>query len=116
MKGTNIKKEKRERRKKRIRSRVFGTATKPRLSVFKSNRYISVQVIDDANSKTLLASHSKDIKSGTLLEKSKAVGVDIAKKALAKKISEVVFDRGGFKYVGCVKEVADGARSGGLTF
>ena len=111
---TNI--EQRDRRHKRIRAKVSGTAEIPRLSVFKSNRYISVQLIDDEKSVTLASSHSKDIKGKTLLEKSAGVGKDIAAKAGSKKITKVVFDRGGFFYTGCVKAVADGAREGGLIF
>jgi large subunit ribosomal protein L18 len=88
----------------------------PRLSVFKSNKYISAQLIDDTRAVTLASAHSRDIKKGTLLEKSKVVGETIASLAQAKKVTHVVFDRGGFMYTGCVKAVADGARSGGLKF
>ena len=116
MKQHNIKKEKRVRRHAKIKALIFGTNKRPRLSIFKSNRHISVQIIDDQNNKTLASSHSRDVKAKTMLEKSKAVGLDIANKAKAIKISEVVFDRGGFKYIGCVKALADSAREGGLKF
>jgi len=116
MKHHNIKKEKRTRRHAKIRATVSGTADCPRLCVFKSNKHISAQIIDDKNSKTLASQHSRDVKVKTMLEKSKAVGLEIAKKAKVLKISKVVFDRGGFRYIGCVKALADGAREGGLVF
>ncbi len=116
MKSVNIKKEKRARRHTRIRAKVFGTSEKPRLSVFKSNKHISTQIIDDENGVTLVSSHSRDMKGKTLMEKSSLVGEDIARKAIAKKIKSVVFDRGGFIYTGNVKALADGARKGGLQF
>src|SRR6185369_4755762 len=116
MKSMNIKKEKRTRRHAKIRHSVFGTATKPRLAVFKSNKHISAQVIDDTNNVTLVSSHSRDVKGKTLMEKATLVGADIAAKAAAKKITTVVFDRGGFRYIGCVEAIAEGARKGGLTF
>lgn len=116
MKSLNAKKEKRVRRHVRIRARISGTAEMPRLSVFKSNKHISVQLIDDENAVTLASSHSRDVKGKNMMEKSAQVGEEIAKKASAKKVSSVVFDRGGFKYVGNVKALADGARKGGLKF
>ncbi len=116
MKSLNVKNEKRIRRHAKIRSTVSGTPTCPRLSVFKSNKHISVQLIDDQNAKTIASSHSRDAKVKTMLKKSKAVGLDIAKKAGVLKISKVVFDRGGFRYIGCVKALADAAREGGLMF
>ena len=106
----------RMRRRMRIRAKISGTADVPRLSVFKSNSHISAQLINDDTGVTLASAHSRDIKKGTLLEKSTAIGVAIAEQAKAKKITTVVFDRGGFIYTGCVKAIADGARSGGLTF
>ncbi len=116
MKSLKTKKEKRTRRHVRIRARVSGTPVLPRLSVFKSNKHISAQVIDDVNAVTLASSHSRDAKGKTMTEKSVLVGEDIAKKLLAKKVSQVVFDRGGFVYAGNVKALADGARKGGLKF
>lgn len=106
----------RQRRRSKIRSRISGTADCPRLSVFKSNKHIMAQLIDDVSGKTLGAAHSRDVKKGTLLEKSHIVGESIATLAKAKKINKIVFDRGGFMYTGCVKAVAEGARSGGLAF
>ena len=96
-------------RHKRIRKNLTGTPEKPRLCVFRSNKNISVQIIDDVNGVTLAsASTNKDA--------AKAVGEAIAKRALAKGIEEVTFDRGGFLYHGRVKELADGAREAGLKF
>lgn len=110
------KKEKRIVRHRRIRARVIGTASKPRLALFKSNRAVSVQLIDDTTGTTLAAATSlKDMK-GTLSEKGRAVGVAIAKVAAGKNITQAIFDRGGFLYTGVVKAVADGAREGGLNF
>ncbi len=116
MKSLNSKVASRTRRHKRIRSRIFGTADMPRLSVFKSNKHISAQLIDDVNAKTIASMHSRDVKGKGMMEKSAKVGEEIAKKAVAKKIEKVVFDRGGFIYTGNVKALADGARKGGLKF
>ncbi|MFA7216449.1 MAG: 50S ribosomal protein L18 [Candidatus Paceibacterota bacterium] len=116
MKKTEIKKIQRNRRHKKIRSKLSGTTERPRLSVFKSNKHISVQLIDDEKCVTLASSFSREVKGKSLLEKSKLVGKSIAEKALAKKIKEVVFDRGGFMYTGCVAALAEGAREGGLIF
>ena len=103
-----------------IRKRVAGNTTKPRLSVFRSNTEIYVQLIDDNNGKTLAAASSadKDIKAqkGTRIEKSKLVGQAIARKAGELGIKQIVFDRGGYLYHGRVKNLADGAREGGLKF
>ena len=116
MKTLNAKLEKRIRRHKKIRAKIFGTAEKPRLSVYKSNRHISVQLIDDENAKTLASAHSREVKGKNMMEKAVLVGESIAEKAKIKKIKTVVFDRGGFIYTGNVKAVADGARKGGLQF
>ncbi len=116
MKKSQLKIAKRVRRHVRIRAKVFGTPDCPRLSVSKSNKYISAQLIDDTSSKTLASAHSREVKGKTMMEKSVKVGESIAAKAVAKKISEVVFDRGGFIYTGNVKALADGARKGGLKF
>lgn len=107
---------KRERRHKKIRAKVFGTADCPRLSVFRSNKYIYAQLIDDNAGKTLVASSSSKVQGKSALEKAKAVGLELAKLALDKKIKAVVFDRGGFIYTGKIKVLADGAREGGLVF
>jgi len=103
--------KKRKLRHMRVRAKVFGTAKKPRLSVYRSLKHIYAQLIDDANSKTLAASSNVSKKMTPSL-----VGEDIAKKAIEMKIKEAVFDKGGFKYHGQVKELAEGARKGGLKF
>ena len=103
----------------RIRSKVSGTAVRPRLSVFRSNSEIYAQLIDDEASLTIASTstRAKDFKrEGNKVEQSKAVGIAIAALAKAKNIEAVVFDRGGFLYHGRVKAVADGAREGGLQF
>lgn len=104
----------------RTRAKVSGTADKPRLSVFRSNKDIYVQLIDDTNGTTLASSNSrqKDIaaQSGTKSEKSVMVGKALAQKALELGVEKCVFDRGGYLYHGRVKAVADGAREGGLKF
>jgi large subunit ribosomal protein L18 len=104
----------------RIRKKITGTNQKPRLSVFRSNNDIYVQLIDDDSRKTLAAASSKDknitAQKGTKTEKSKLVGATIARKANELGISAAVFDRSGYLYHGRVKAVADGAREGGLQF
>jgi large subunit ribosomal protein L18 len=103
-----------------IRRKVVGTAQKPRLSVFRSNAEIYVQLIDDANGTTLAAASSRDkdilAQKVAKSEKSKLVGAAIAQKAIALGLNDVVFDRGGNLYHGRVKAVADGAREAGLKF
>jgi large subunit ribosomal protein L18 len=103
-------------RHKRLRSKIAGTATTPRLSVYRSNKFVYAQLIDDETGKTLAAADSRSEKKGTAIEKAKAVGAEIAKKAQAAKIEAVVFDRGGFQYAGIVAALADAAREGGLKF
>ena len=99
----------------RVRRRILGKSEMPRLSVFRSNRYIYGQIIDDEKGITLLEVSSLKVKSGkTKVEKAFEVGKEIAKKALEKKIEAVVFDRNGYRYHGRVKSLADGAREGGL--
>lgn len=104
----------------RIRKELVGTAQKPRLSVFRSNLDIYVQLIDDTTGNTLAAASSKEkeivAQKVNKVEKSKLVGASIARKALALGLSKVVFDRGGYLYHGRVKAVADGAREAGLQF
>lgn len=116
MSKINSKTEKIERRHRRVRSKVKGTKERPRLSVFKSNRDIYVQLIDDIAGKTLGAASSMEMKGKSMIEKAKAVGESIAKVAKTKKIEKVVFDRGGYVYAGKVKVLADSARAGGLIF
>ena len=109
--------EKRLRRHKRVKAKMHGTSKKPRLCVFKSHQYIYVQLIDDDKAKTIAAANDQQLKSKKIkTDKAKEVGKLIAKKALEKKIEKVVFDRGGYKYHGRVKAVAEGAREGGLKF
>jgi large subunit ribosomal protein L18 len=116
MKKLNIKKQKVQRRHNKIRATVFGTEQKPRLAVFKSNKYIYGQLINDDKAETILSLSSMKIKGKTFMDRCAETGRELAKLALAKKIDAVVFDRGGFKYVGRVKAFADGAREGGLKF
>lgn len=103
------------RRHRRIRAKVSGTATRPRLSVFRSNRSISAQLIDDEKSVTIAAASSRTLK-GSSAEKARTVGKTIADKAKEKKVTSAVFDRGGYLYAGAIKALADGAREGGLAF
>ena len=102
--------------KTRIRGKISGTAERPRMSVFRSNKAIYVQVIDDLSGTTLAAASSKGITEGTKVEIAAKVGEEIAKKTVEKGISEVVFDRNGYLYHGRVKSLADAARKAGLKF
>ena len=104
------------RRKARIRAKLSGTAERPRLAIFKSNKFIYAQIIDDTKGHTLAAADTRALKGKTPVERAKELGVEIAKKAKAAKVGKVVFDRGGFLYTGKVKMVADAAREGGLEF
>ena len=97
-------------RHRRIRAKIFGTLNRPRLSVFKSNKYIYTQLVDDENGKILVAASDKNIKSAY------EVGKLLAKKAADKGIKMVVFDRSGYKFHGTILELAKGAREGGLKF
>ena len=102
--------------KTRIRGRISGTADRPRMSVFRSNKQIYVQLIDDEAGKTLVSASSKAINEGTKSEIAEKVGEQAAQAALAKGIQSVVFDRNGYLFHGRVKSLADGARKGGLKF
>jgi large subunit ribosomal protein L18 len=117
---TSAKLSRRQNIRYRIRTKIAGTAQKPRLSVFRRNKDIYVQLIDDDNAATIAAASSreKDIiaQAGNKVEKSKLVGQSIARKAKELGIENVVFDRGGNLYHGRVKAVAEGAREGGLVF
>ena len=106
------------RRHARVRTKIFGTADCPRLNVFRSNSHITAQIIDDEKGVTLVATSSMQLKlaNGGNVEAAKAVGEDIAKKALAANITNVVFDRGGYVYHGRVQALADAAREAGLQF
>lgn len=116
MNKTNTKTAQRDRRHRRIRAKVKGTSTMPRLSVYKSNKYMYAQLIDDEKGVTIAAASSLKMKGKGMMEKAKNVGQEIAVRALAKNIKTAVFDRGGFIYTGRVKAVAEGAREGGLKF
>lgn len=108
--------ERRIKIKTRIRGKISGTASRPRLSVFRSNKQIYAQLIDDLAGKTLAAASSKGIEDGSKSEIAAKVGKTIAEKAMAAGISEVVFDRNGYLFHGRVKSLADAAREGGLKF
>ncbi|NLY56032.1 MAG: 50S ribosomal protein L18 [Firmicutes bacterium] len=115
-------KKARQKRQLRVRKKVFGTAERPRLSVFRSLNHIYAQIIDDTTGNTLVAASTLDkelkgqLKYGGNIEAAKAVGKLVAEKAKAKGITRVVFDRGGNLYHGRVKALADSAREGGLEF
>jgi large subunit ribosomal protein L18 len=103
----------------RIRAKIKGTTERPRLAVYRSNKEIYAQLIDDSNGTTIAAASTKDkdfARSGTKSEQSKLIGLEIAKKAAEKGLSVVVFDRGGYLYHGRVQQLAEGAREGGLKF
>lgn len=119
----------RAKRHRRVRAKINGTATKPRLSVYRSNKFIYASLVDDENNKTLLSTTSAVLKKAKKTDGAKGlkvafpgvelayeVGKDLAKLALTKKISQVIFDRGGYQYTGQVASVAKGAREGGLKF
>jgi len=112
----------RKRRHQRIRRNIFGTPQKPRLNVFRSLNEIYVQVIDDLNGHTLVSASTIDqelkntVKDKTKMEQARLVGEAVAERAMDRGITEVVFDRGGYKYIGRVAALAEGAREGGLKF
>ena len=122
------KQQKRYQRHKRIRKELSGTAEKPRLCVFRTPKHIYAQLIDDKKNHTIFSASDLEIKKTTKdktsgkeklnakISKAKEVGRQIAKKAIEKKISKVVFDRGGYKYHGRIKSLAEGAREQGLKF
>ena len=112
------KNEERTRRHARVRTKISGTPARPRLNVFRSNAHIHAQIIDDVNGKTLVAASSVEMKlaNGGNVEAAKAVGAEVAKRALEANITEVVFDRGGYVYHGRVQALADAAREAGLKF
>jgi large subunit ribosomal protein L18 len=113
---TSQKTIKRQVRKNRIRAKISGTSEMPRLSVFKSNKFIYAQLIDDESGKTLAEASGKTLKVSKKGDQAVAVGKEIAKKAKEGKITKAVFDRGGYIYTGRVRAVADAAREGGLKF
>ena len=117
MQNKNRKKnKKRMRLKAKIRAKIIGTSERPRLSIFRSNKFIYAQVIDDTNGRTLVEANDLKGSAGTKTEGAKEVGRMIAAASLKLKIDKVVFDRNGFKYTGRIKLVADQARAGGLKF
>lgn len=114
---TKIKRQKRIKRHRRIRAKILGTGQTPRLSVFRSNKHIYAQLINDSKGLVLASASDKELKAkGKKIDVSKLVGELIAKKAKDLKINKAVFDRGGFKYHGRVKNLAEGAREAGLRF
>ncbi len=126
----NTKIDKQKRRHARVRAKVSGTASRPRLTVFRSNKFIYAQLIDDVSGRTLvsitdkallndkgIATGKRPVDAGfTKVPKAYRAGQELAKLALATKIDQVVFDRGGYRYAGRVKAIAEGARTGGLKF
>jgi large subunit ribosomal protein L18 len=111
------KKLKRTIRHKRVRAKVSGDKSKPRLCVFRSNQHIYAQLVDDSTGKTILSINDVELKKkDKKSDSARKLGKALAEKSLEKKISEVVFDRGGYKYHGRVKALAEGAREGGLKF
>lgn len=113
---TTKKQQRRIRIKYRVRNKISGTTARPRMSVFRSNKQIYVQIINDETATTLVAASSLGMEPMPKKEQAAKVGEAVAKKALEVGITEVVFDRNGYLYHGRVKEVADGARKGGLKF
>lgn len=103
-------------RKRRIRAKISGTPECPRMTVFRSHTQLTVQLIDDTTGKTIVSASTKEAKTKPNVEGAKKLGVLVAKKAKDAKISTVVFDRNAYTYHGCIKELADAAREGGLKF
>lgn len=115
----NINKKQREKRHRKVRAKIFGTQDKPRLCVFKSHKHIYAQIIDDEKGVTLVSASDleiKDSEKSRKIELAQKVGELVAQKAKDKKILQVVFDRGGFRYQGRIQSLAEGARKGGLVF
>ena len=108
--------DRRNKIKARIRGKISGTAARPRMTVFRSNKAIYVQLIDDLAGKTLVAASSKGLEGGTKVEVAAKVGQAVAQKALEAGITEVVFDRNGYLFHGRIKSLADAARTAGLKF
>jgi large subunit ribosomal protein L18 len=105
-------------RHERIRKHLVGNAERPRLSVFRSLKHVSAQIIDDATGMTVAAASTqeKDLSVGANRDGAKAIGMKLAERAKAQGVTKVVFDRGGYRYHGCIASLADGAREGGLEF
>ena len=103
-------------RRRRVRAKIVGTAERPRISVFRSNRGISAQLVDDLNGRTIVAVNWPELGDLNRMEQAAKVGATLAERAKAAGIESAVFDRGGYKYHGRVKALAEGAREGGLAF
>ncbi|MDX1585224.1 MAG: 50S ribosomal protein L18 [Balneolaceae bacterium] len=122
MEKNTKKRLRRDRIRRRIRSTIRGTSDRPRLCIFKSNKHIDAQLVDDLAGHTLLSASTKldelakELKDKSMVEKAEVVGEYLAKQALDQGIDKAVFDRSGYKYHGVVKALADGARNGGLDF
>ncbi len=116
MQARKGKQNSRDRIKRKIRAKISGTSARPRLSVYRSNKNIYAQIINDETGVTLVSASDIKIKKGTKSERAMEVGKTIASLAKAAKISAVVFDRNGFNYIGRVRLLADSAREGGLNF
>lgn len=119
MKKVDTKRLRKKRRETRVRKKILGHSSLPRLSVFRSNRYFYAQIIDDKSGKTLLCAAERELKSMHAfpgLQRAEAVGKLLADKAKKKGVLKVVFDRGAYKYQGRVKSFAQGARAAGLEF
>lgn len=115
MKISTSKNAQRQRRHARVRAKVAGTAERPRLAIFKSNRFVSAQLIDDVAGKTLVQAHGQEF-GGAQSAQAAKVGEEIAKRAKGQGVTSVIFDRGGYKYAGQIKVLAEAARAGGLAF
>lgn len=105
-----------QKRRYKVRNRIYRTSDRPRLSVFRSNKHIYAQIIDDNEGKVLAHANDYNIEEKNSVKRAELVGEELGKVALANKVNKVVFDRGGRKYHGRIKAVADGARKSGLSF
>ena len=114
--GKLIKTSARKRSQKKIRAKIFGTLERPRVAVFRSNKYLSAQIINDEVGKTLAAGTTKSVGGTSVMEKVGIMGKTLAADAIKKGIKKIVFDRGGFIYTGKVKALAEALRTGGLEF
>lgn len=115
-KQITYKAERRDRRHRRVRAKVHGTEKRPRLSIYKSNTQVIAQIVDDERGKTLASATSIKEKGKTPRERAEAAAKVLVKSAKTKGIAKVVFDRGGFEYIGTIKAFADAVRAGGLEF
>jgi len=111
-----VKNKQQARRAARVRSKISGSAARPRLSVYRSNKGMFLQLVDDTTGRTLASAAMKEVKAASKVESGKELGKLIAQKAKGQKINQAVFDRGSYRYHGRVKAVAEGAREGGLVF